>query len=379
MRRPAYVAVHAANRFRRRIRGSELWFLLLALLVGAASGLVAIALGQTARGLQRLFFGLAKGEHLSAAGHLDLVHLMTLPIGGALIGLTIWANRRRTAIDVVEANALHGGRIPGADTVSVVGQTVTSNAVGASVGLEAAYAQAGGGLASVIGQRLKLRRNDLRTLVGAGTGAAVSAAFGAPLTGAFYAFEIALGAYTPVTIAPIMAAAIAAAVVARTLGIAPYVIAAGGMHPIGTADYVLYGLLGLICAAIGIALMRLVSQVERLVKRSRVPLYLAPAIGGLLLVPLGLASPQALSGGHGALNLTLVTEVTITSLAVAILLKLAASAISLGFGFRGGLFFASLFLGSLVGRQHVQAGHLRQTTPPWSAWRRWRWPWSARR
>ncbi|MET0309416.1 MAG: chloride channel protein, partial [Sphingomonas sp.] len=252
--------------------------------------------------------------------------------------------------DIVEANALHGGRIPAADTANVVGLTIASNGFGASVGLEAAYAQAGGGLASLIGQRLKLRRNDLRTLVGAGTGAAISAAFGAPLTGAFYAFEIALGAYTPATIAPVMAAALVAAVAARGLGATPYVISAGGMHPIVTADYLLYALLGLICAGVGIALMRLVSLVEQLVQRLRVPRYLAPFLGGLLLIPLALVSPQTLSAGHGALNLTMMAEVTIASLALAILLKIAASAVSLGFGFRGGLFFASLFIGSLVGR-----------------------------
>ncbi|NWO96155.1 chloride channel protein, partial [Escherichia coli] len=50
------------------------------------------------------------------------------------------------------------------------------------------------------------------------------------------------------------------------------------------------------------------------------------------------------------LNLNLITEVTVAGLALTILLKMLASAVSLGFGFRGGLFFASLFLGSLVGR-----------------------------
>lgn len=102
--------------------------------------------------------------------------------------------RRWAAIDVVEANALHGGRIPVRDTLLVSIQTLLSNGCGASVGLEAAYAQSGGGIASWIGQRLRLRRADLRILVGAGTGAALAAAFGAPLAGAFYAFEIVIGA-----------------------------------------------------------------------------------------------------------------------------------------------------------------------------------------
>ncbi|MBB4097250.1 chloride channel protein [Sphingomonas kyeonggiensis] len=345
-----YRTVRAANWLRRQLRSNALWFLALALLVGIGAGISAIALGQLARGTQRLLFGLQQGEHLSAAEAIAPWRLVALPIGGALLGLVLWFLRRRKAIDIVEANALHGGRIPARDTATVVGTTLLSNSFGASVGLEAAYAQAGGGLASLLGQKVKLRRSDLRTLMAAGAGAAVSAAFGAPLTGAFYAFEVVLGAYSTATVAPVMLAALAAAVLARSLGMTPYVIAAGGMHPIGTADYMLYGLLGLICAGTGIALMRLVSLVERAVHRSKLPMHWAPLAGGLLLVPLALATPQTLSGGHGALNLNLVAEVTIAGLALTILLKMLASAVSLGFGFRGGLFFASLFLGSLVGR-----------------------------
>ena len=48
------------------------------------------------------------------------------------------------------------------DSLLVCVQTLLSNGVGASVGLEAAYAQAGGGFASVIGQWLRLRRADMR-------------------------------------------------------------------------------------------------------------------------------------------------------------------------------------------------------------------------
>ena len=55
----------------------------------------------------------------------------------------------------------HGGTLPWRDSVLVCAQTILSNGVGASVGLEAAYAQAGGGFASVIGQWLRLRRADM--------------------------------------------------------------------------------------------------------------------------------------------------------------------------------------------------------------------------
>ena len=54
----------------------------------------------------------------------------------------------------------------------------------------------GAGVASYLGVRSRLRRQDLRVLVGCGAGGAIAAAFGAPLTGAFYAFELIIGAYS---------------------------------------------------------------------------------------------------------------------------------------------------------------------------------------
>ena len=347
--------LRAAVTARRQLRTSEAWFILLALLIGVMAGLAAVALGALAHAMQALLFGLPPFERLSAQAAIAPWRLLALPLGGALLGGMIWIARRRTPIDVVEANTLHGGRIPGRDTFMVAGQTVVSNGTGASVGLEAAYAQVGGGLASLVGQRLKLRRNDLRTLVGAGAGAALGAAFGAPLAGAFYAFEIVLGAYTPATIAPVAAAALAAALTARSLGAPPYLIAASSSQTVGTADYLLYAGLGLVCAGVGIAIMRLIADIEGMVRRLPVPDYARPLLGGLCLMPIAFLSPQALSAGHGALDLNLTGDIALGVLATVFLLKVAASSVSLGFGFRGGLFFASLFLGALLGRIYAGA------------------------
>jgi CIC family chloride channel protein len=170
------------------------------------------------------------------------------------------------------------------------------------------------------------------------------------LTGAFYAFEIVIGAYTPAALAPVAAAALAAVLLMRATGAPPYLIALPSAHAIVTADYLLYAALGLFSALIGIALIRAVTLVERGVHRSPIPDRYRPVVGGLLLIPLAWLSPQALSGGHGALHLDLSIQVSIGFLLTIFVVKLAASTVSLGFGFRGGLFFASLFMGSLVGQ-----------------------------
>ena len=65
---------------------------------------------------------------------------------------------------------------------------------------------------------------------------------------------------------------------------------------------------------------------------------------------MALYSPQVLGAGHGALGLDFYWPMTATELTTLIVLKLFACLVSLASGFRGGLFFASLFVGSLLGK-----------------------------
>ncbi len=349
-----------AVRQRRKLRESEAAFIMLAAIAGLVAGLLTLFQQFLAHGLQQLFYGVTINR-LSALGSIHHPwRLLALPLGGLLLMLfaRLLPRRQAAPIDVVEANALHGGRIPLSDNFVIAAQTIISNGAGASVGLEAAYAQMGGGFASMLGQWFKLRRNDLRTIVGAGAGAAVGAAFGAPLTGAFYAFEIVIGNYTPTIIAPVIAASLAAALSTRALGVEPYLIATTASRLLTYRDYLAYAVLGLVCAVIGIAIMRLVTFAEIRVQRLSLLARWKPLIGGLLLIPIALITPQSLSAGHGALHLDLLLRPPILFLLTILLLKIAASVISLSFGFRGGLFFASLFLGSLVGQIFAEAVNL---------------------
>jgi CIC family chloride channel protein len=354
--------VRLAGALRRRLRTSELWLIALSVLVGAAAGLLAVFQSRIAHGLQGALYRIGDADHLSAVGHIDPRSALWLPAGGLVLGLFTWAVRRRRTtglVDVVEANALHGGVLSPIDSLIVCVQTMLSNGVGASVGLEAAYAQAGGAAASFAGGRLKLRRRDMRVLVGAGAGAAIGAAFGAPLTGAFYAFEIVIGSYTPSAIAPVAAACLASVLVSKSVGGLPYSIEIKAQHAPDALAYLLYAGLGLVCALVGVVIMRLVAMGERAVRRSPIPVAIRPAIGGALLGGLAVISPQTLSAGHGALHLDLAVGMPLLLLALVFLMKISASVISLGFGFRGGLFFASLFLGSLLGQ--IYAGGLDLT------------------
>jgi len=342
---------------RQRVRASEFFFILVAILIGMGAGLMTVGQGIAAWAIQHILFGIPNDMRLSGAPPLTLWQLAILPLGGIILAFFTWGvhARKRALIDVVEANALHGGRMGVLDSLIVSAQTLLSNGFGASVGLEAAYAQMGGVLASRTGRWLSLRRGDVRTLVGAGAGAAIAAAFGAPLAGAFYAFEIVIGAYTPAAIAPVAAASLAGAQVAQRLGAVPYIVTVNPGPAIHTAGYLIYAGLGLACALVGIGIMRAVAAVES-VSRAWLPGWSRPFVGGCLLVPVAMISPQVLSAGHSALHIDILGSVPFDFLIMILAAKSLASILSLGFGFRGGLFFASLFLGTLAGHLYSLAG-----------------------
>jgi chloride channel protein, CIC family len=336
---------------RGRFRSSEAWFIGLALLVGMLAGALTGFQGLLAHSLQRWLYGIEADGRLSLQADVAAVALLALPVGGLLVGLiSVWAARlKRPLIDAVEANALHGGRMSMRDNLIVASQTLLSNGSGASVGLEATYTQMGAGTGSQLGRVLRLRRMDMRILVGAGAAGAISAAFGAPLAGAFYAFEVVLGSYSPAALAPIVLASLAGAFIADQTGVQAYLLPAAAISTANAADYAVYSLLGVACGGASVGIMRLIASIETTVKRGHLPLWARPAVGGFLLIPLAMVTPQVLSSGHGALHWDLTTSQPLAWIAALLALKCLASGISLGFGFRGGLFFASLFMGSLLG------------------------------
>jgi CIC family chloride channel protein len=250
----------------------------------------------------------------------------------------------------VEANALRGGRLSLRDSIVVSGQTLISNGCGASVGLEAGYTQIGAGAASLVGRMLNLRRNDLRLMVGCGAAAAIGAAFGAPLTGAFYACELIVGVYSVSSAAPILASSISATYMARWLGGAPYSLNFVHVTPITFKEYFALIFLALIAGAVGIAVMRAAPYFERMFNQKFLPVWIRPSLGGICVGAMAIITPQVLAAGHGAMILDLPREISGSFIFTVIVLKLCACLISLASGFRGGLFFASLFVGSLIGK-----------------------------
>jgi CIC family chloride channel protein len=95
--------------------------------------------------------------------------------------------------------------------------------------------------------------------------------------------------------------------------------------------------------------MRGVALCEALLAKAVAWPPLRPALGGLGVGLLALLTPQVMSSGHGALHFARFVSMPLAVIAGVFILKAIASIISLGSGFRGGLFFATLFMGALGG------------------------------
>jgi chloride channel protein, CIC family len=341
------------HRLRAFIRARESSIILLAALVGGLAGVVVAVMGALVAFMHLHFFGLDPGERLSGRTSIDPLFAFLVPcLGGLALGLTSWwiSRWRGTEVDPIEANALHGGRMSMRGSLIVAAQTVWSSGVGASVGLEAGYTQLSSGLASKLGQAFRLRRSDMRLLVGCGAAGAIAGAFGAPLGGAFYGFELIIGSYAVSSLAPVGVAALFGYFTAAAFSPDRLGIEAAQVSTIAFRDLAMAGGFGLLAAGFGVLIMRSVAACEQLFGRLRVRPWLRPMIGGAIVGLLAIVTPRVMSSGHGALHLTTLFQMPVATLATLLLFKSFASIVSLGTGFRGGLFFASLLLGALGGQ-----------------------------
>jgi chloride channel protein, CIC family len=345
-------------RVRRIFRAEEIAFVVLGGAIGVIAGIAAIVMSHILQFMHEFLFAIEHGTRLSAGLAIEPWRAILVPIvGGLVLGAVMSVSgrfRSRRIVDPIEANAIYGGRMSLLDSLGVGLECMISSGTGASVGLEAGYTQVGSGLASKIGEIVRLRRNDLRILVGCGSAGAIAAAFDAPLAGAFYAFELVIGGYSVTALAPVVVSALAGTVVAEQLaGDAGPIPIATNSIPIWQEQLPLVLIVAVLASLAGIALMVAVTQSERLFAKRRVPLALNPAIGGVVVGMLAWSFPQVLSSGHGALRSTLYgllgTPLPLREMAIVLLFKSVACAISIGSGFRGGLFFASLFMGALTG------------------------------
>ena len=359
---------HAAARRRRgRVLGlfrhHRSGLFALAVLVGAGSGGAAVlfrlgierwTLLLTGAGDYTLSLGPSFGL-LSFAGRRFV--LIAPVLSGLLIGpLMARLGRTRTGHGVsgVMSSAQHGdgSMAPLPALASTAAATLTIGG-GGSVGPEGPIAELGAAVSTLVSRRLGLPVHFLRLLAGAGTAAGIASAFNAPLAGAFFAMEVVLLDFTLDAFAFVVLACVSSTVLSHHLLGTTLSLSLPRLDLAGDAQLGWVALLGVIGGVAGVAFSRCVSVTAdltaRAAGRARLPVWLRPVLGGVLVGLMLLVVPETYGESSAVLNRALDGRYTAAALLGLAVAKAVATSVTLGTGFSGGVFAPSLCIGGMLG------------------------------
>ncbi len=339
----------------RRVFGNDQLVLgVLSLVVGAAVGGAIVGFRELIGLIQLQFYGTASERLASQAVTLPWWQLLLAPIaGGLLVGAYYrWVmpgGKPQGVPHVIEASAMKGGRMGWwAGLTAAVGAAL-SIGTGGSVGREGPAVHIGGTLGGWLAGQLHLSRPLSRSLLGCGVAAAVSASFNAPIAGALFAHEVVLGTYTVSAFAPIVIASVAGTVVARIwYGNFPaFILPSYEMN--SALEFPAFAGLGVVCGIMAMLFMQSVLAAEARFGRLKLPDWLRPAAGGVMLGVLAMLFPQVLGVGYEVTDDALRGLLPLGLLLLLFLAKWAATVACVGSGWGGGVFSPSLALGALLG------------------------------
>ena len=345
------VVSHAWRSFRNR---EHIFIAALAVAIGIVSRYAAIAFRSFASVIQAAGFGDMTELLATLAGTLPWWQILLTPtVGGLIIGLFVYrflpGQRNQSVADVIEAAALHGGHMQFKTGIFAAGAAAASIGCGASVGREGPVVHLGATLSSCLAHALHLDRSATRTLLGCGVAAAVAASFNAPIAGVFFALEVVVGHYRMTAFAPVVVASVLGTAISRAhFGDFPAFTVAH-INIVSFFEIPAFALLGLVSALVAIIFMASIMFTAETMEKSPLPRWAQPMLGGLAVGTIALVYPQVLGVGYEAADQALNGSLAFEIMVGLLLAKTAATALSLGSGFGGGVFSPSLVVGAMTG------------------------------
>ena len=335
-------------------RGRLLVLALLALIAGAASGLLGAVFRLALERADRFRDSVVAWAHGEALAGL----LLIISVAAAATALAAWLVRRfspdatGSGIPVVEAELQK--EQPEAPLrlipVKFIGGVLAMGA-GLALGREGPTIQMGASLAHLFGTTFRRNSDECRALLAAGAGAGLATAFNAPIAGAVFVLEELVRRFeTRITITTLGASAGAIAVARVLLGTAP------DFH-VGRLPYSGFGAVppihiafGIVAGFLGVAYNRTILGALAAAKRlRRLPVELRAAVVGATVGLLAWFAPAVVGGGDPITQRTLGGKEVLATLALVFVLRFALGPVSYAAGTPGGLFAPMLVLGSQTG------------------------------
>lgn len=248
---------------------------------------------------------------------------------------------------------------------SVSGAIFTAG-FGGSIGLESPIISSGTAIGSTIGKMFRLNYKSITLLLGCGAAGAIAAIFNTPIAGIVFALEVLLLDMNRFSLIPLLMASISGAITTELLFADEMLFEFTVQQNFMVKHLHFYVLLGLAAGGVSNYFTQTYMRIENFfdgIKNRMHRLFIgAPALGVLIfLFPAfygeGYDIMKAMLGGHADAIFTEsifahwidATWVFVAFFLALILLKVVATALTIGSGGIGGIFAPSLFTGAVLG------------------------------
>lgn len=229
---------------------------------------------------------------------------------------------------------------------------------GLAMGREGPTVQMGGSVGDAVATWLKVLPRERRTLIAAGAGAGLAAAFNAPLAGVIFVLEEVQRDFHPFVFGAAFLAAAIADIVARLLSGAFPVFSIPAYPTPPTESLPIFVVLGICAGLLGVAFNKSLLATMNLFARlqGKWGIGIAAAVGAAV----GLTawfSPTTVGGGHSLAETALDGNFVLAIIPVLFIVRFAMTISSYATGAAGGIFAPLLALGALLGLGIGQIAH----------------------
>src|SRR5581483_5612580 len=324
------------------------FFLMLSVFIGIFAGLSVVCF--------RLAIDYSRITFLGPIPESRNIRLLIAPVViGLLVSVLVihlFRGVRGSGVNQTKAALyIFNGTIPLRTSIGKLITSALAIGSGHSLGPEDPSLQIGAGLASFLGRRLNLSRDNLRLMAPAGAAAGLAAAFNAPISAVLFVIEEVIGRWTAGILGSVVLSAISSVVVARWfLGSEP-LFRIPIVALVRPGELIAYSVLGIVGGLAAVVFAKAIGYFRpRLRDLPNWTQYLQPALAGLLIGMIGyFGAPQVMGAGYEYIDQAMHGQFTWQFLALLAGLKIVATTLSFVTGTPGGMFAPTLFIGAMLG------------------------------